>query len=219
MRGRYRGVLKLYLQYSKKIIFFIKLLKLNNEFILRGRGMKRLVALGDLKSEFAKTLTTYLSNITPLSVLGSKVVLDNSKDVSLELILSDTLEEINSADTVLMLTKNADLSKLKHISDKVAVIVDSENNLHTSYLSKFKINAVTCGLHSKDTVTFSSKTEDMVVVSLQRSLKAVDNAVIEPMEIPCKIKGEYDDYSILSFVAMLILLNMLNLNDSGFISF
>lgn len=60
---------------------------------------------------------------------------------------------------------------------------------------------ITCGNGSKDTVSFSSKSEDRVVVTLQRAVKAFCGEMVEPFELPLE-KGSDDDFTLLAYVAV-----------------
>ena len=63
---------------------------------------------------------------------------------------------------------------------------------------------VTCGFSSKDTFTFSSKSEDSAVVSLMRTV-ALPQWAVEPMELPVAFPSGTADFFVLAAAAALIL--------------
>ena len=102
------------------------------------------------------------------------------------------------------------------IKDKNAIfIVNSEDKKALRFLSKTSSVAVTCGLSSKDTFTFSSKDYETAVVSLMRSVKSVYENMAEPMEIPISFPQNTDEYTILSLVATLILTEKISIKNNN----
>ena len=102
------------------------------------------------------------------------------------------------------------------IKDKNAIfIVNSEDKKALRFLSKTSSVAVTCGLSSKDTFTFSSKDYETAVVSLMRSVKSVYENTAEPMEIPISFPQNTDEYTILSLVATLILTEKISIKNNN----
>ena len=84
-----------------------------------------------------------------------------------------------------------------------------------SFAASHRLCSVTYGLSDKDTVTFSSREEGKVVVALQRSVYTIYGKVVDPMEIPCEIRGEYRDFTVLAYVTLLLLLDEIRLTESG----
>ncbi len=120
------------------------------------------------------------------------------------------LERLEGGKSILLLLKKANLKKARYLSEKTTVVIDSENRKQLEQIRRFPVNVVTFGLSAKDTVTFSSREEQSAVVSLQRSVTALDGAVLDPMEIPCILKGNCSDQLILGIVAILILLHLID---------
>ena len=85
------------------------------------------------------------------------------------------------------------------------VIAASDDERQLKSLAKAQIPVITCGLSSKDTFTFSSKEEESAVVALMRSVKSVYGHTIEPMEVPITFPPKTDDFTLLSYMASLIL--------------
>lgn len=85
------------------------------------------------------------------------------------------------------------------------VIASSDDDRQLKLLAGAQIPVITCGLSSKDTFTFSSKEEESAVVALMRSVKSVYGHTIEPMEVPITFPSKTDDFTLLSYMASLIL--------------
>ena len=66
--------------------------------------------------------------------------------------------------------------------------------------------AVDCGFSPTNTVSFSSESDDTLVVSLNRSITALSGRTIQPLELPVPgIPG--DEYTAMSFTALRLLLD------------
>ncbi len=65
---------------------------------------------------------------------------------------------------------------------------------------------ITCGLSLRDSITFSSYTQEKCVISLQRSIRRFDGNIVEPFELPIDCREEDDKYGILAAHLFLILL-------------
>lgn len=51
-------------------------------------------------------------------------------------------------------------------------------------LEKLEVPVITCGLSTRDTVTYASNQEESLVVSFQRSFHTLLGELVEPMELP-----------------------------------
>ncbi|MEG2336056.1 hypothetical protein [Chryseobacterium sp.] len=85
------------------------------------------------------------------------------------------------------------------------VIASSDDETQRKLLAKSKIPVITCGLSSKDTITFSSKEEECGVISLMREVRSVFGNTIEPMEIPVSFPKHTEPFMVLAYTASLIL--------------
>lgn len=123
----------------------------------------------------------------------------------------ETDENICIDNSILILKNSADISKIDMLVGNSIVIVNSENKQQLKQLAEKNAKTITCGLSGKDTITFSSRCENKVVLSLQRSLKNIYGQSIEPFEKSININKEFfceDEYSIFSFFALSILANL-----------
>lgn len=73
---------------------------------------------------------------------------------------------------------------------KYLIIQDNINDLQVK-LDK-EINIITFGFNHKSTVTVSSRTDDNIVICIQRTIKSINNNEIEPKEIIIKNTNKYN---------------------------
>lgn len=73
---------------------------------------------------------------------------------------------------------------------KYLIIQDNINNIKLQ-LDR-EINIITFGFNHKSTVTISSRTEENVIICIQRSIKNINNKDIQPQEINIKISNKYN---------------------------
>ena len=77
---------------------------------------------------------------------------------------------------------------------------------HRRILRERSVPTVACGLSDTATISFTSETDDTLMVSLNRELTALSGKIIEPLEIPVEKRGA-DNYSLMSFTALRLLLD------------
>lgn len=66
--------------------------------------------------------------------------------------------------------------------------------------------AIDCGISPTSTVSFTSESDETLVISLNRSLRALSGREIQPLELPMKRRGT-DSYTLMSFTALRLLLD------------
>jgi hypothetical protein len=84
-------------------------------------------------------------------------------------------------------------------------IVESDNEKAIELLKRNSLQAITCGLSQKDTLTFSSLDSEKAAISLQREIHSLKGDTILPHEMTLKLDSSYGNYSILAAVAVLLL--------------
>ena len=86
-------------------------------------------------------------------------------------------------------------------SKGATVIASSESESQLAGLSQLPVQVLACGLSSKDTVTFSSRSEGRAAVSLLREIKGWDGRPVEPMEFLLDVPEGCGDYLVLAAAA------------------
>ncbi|MCM1487374.1 MAG: hypothetical protein NC203_03315 [Firmicutes bacterium] len=90
------------------------------------------------------------------------------------------------------------------------VIACSENGKQIKTLKDGSLHVITCGFGKTDSFSYSSLSDDSMVVSLNRELTAFSGKKIQPLEVPVTIPKEADTYSVIAFTALRILLDDFN---------
>ena len=86
------------------------------------------------------------------------------------------------------------------------VIVSADRQAQLDAVRKSGAFAVECGLSPTSTVSFSSESDDTLVISLNRSMRALSGKEIQPLEFPVDKRGA-DSYTLMSFTALRLLLD------------
>ncbi len=84
-------------------------------------------------------------------------------------------------------------------------IVDSSNYQLSQALSDTGLPAITCGLHSRDTITLTSMGVDSAVIGIQRAIVNFDGSITEPQELPINFTKSIDRFTLMTAAAILIL--------------
>lgn len=178
--------------------------------------MKTLLLYGaGTDSAMLEQLCRYFGNEHGVSVFEKSCIRQYGEDIRIQIADSAEIKKIAVPHTVIYLKER--IRNIRQVSEDAVILINSEHKKHRQFASKHKAASVSYGLSAKDTVTFSSRGDGYFVVSLQRSVTAVDGSLIEPMEIPCRVEGGYEDTFILAFVTILILLNEVHLSDGQFL--
>ena len=90
------------------------------------------------------------------------------------------------------------------------VIACSENEEQMQALKDSGCHTITCGFRKTDTFSYSSLSDDGVVVSLNRELTAFSGKNVQPLELPIEIPKGVDIYSVIAFTALRVMLDDFN---------
>lgn len=82
-------------------------------------------------------------------------------------------------------------------------VVYSHNRAAVELVAASGLQAVTCGLSSRDTITFTSMDSQSGAIALQRAIQGPDGQLTEQSELPVRITTPQDSYTMLSCAAVL----------------
>lgn len=116
---------------------------------------------------------------------------------------SNEINKIAIDNCILLFDENAEINIPQIKSKNTIAIVSSSSTNQINKLAKLNIPVITCGTSQKDTFTYSSNTEDEIVVSLQRTIKSLTGKTIEPFELPIKHTNNCNTYCDLAYSAIL----------------
>lgn len=111
--------------------------------------------------------------------------INNLKNIKFDLIIiEESLTKINESNTVFYnLCK-----KVKYL------LINSDINIGSKILGNIEANIITFGLNHKSTITFSSITDEKVLISVQRSFANINDKDIEFGEYKIEITPEERTY-------------------------
>lgn len=90
------------------------------------------------------------------------------------------------------------------------VIAFSENEKQLLSLKNQPLHVITCGYGKTDSFSYSSISDERIVVSLNREITALSGKKIQPLELPLELPKEIALYSIIAFTALRIMLDDYN---------
>ncbi len=126
-----------------------------------------------------------------------------AKQVSFLLADDCQLRSLLMAGGILLFRENCETLGDIELPRAAAGVLDPENERAAALLRAAHIPAVTCGLSQKNTVTFSSRTPDSTVVSLQKEIRTAAGRPVEPRELPLSLSAPRRDYPLLAAMAVL----------------
>lgn len=120
----------------------------------------------------------------------------------------ERFERVESEEPVFLLKKNCvpDFG----FPEGATVIACSENEEQMKSLKGSGCHTITCGFRKTDTFSYSSLSDDGVVVSLNRELTAFSGKNVQPLELPLEIPKGTDVYSVIAFTALRVMLDDFN---------
>lgn len=151
---------------------------------------------------FRKTILKILKTRIEVFEISDTQIENLSPQSNLTLIFSNCPKSVNVKDAAVFLNQNMS----GEILSERYLIFNSSNQSDIEGAKKSGGEVITCGLSLRDSVTFSSITENNCVISIQRSITRFDGKKTEPREIPCKISDSDDKYAVLCANLLLVLL-------------
>lgn len=157
---------------------------------------------------FGILLKTILSETYRITYVKNSSVYQWGKGYELLALDMPEYEAIETESPVILLKKGCvpDIS----FPENATVIACSENEKQIKALKSCKGHVITCGFGKTDTFSYSSLSDDELVVSLNREVTAFSGKKIQPLEIPLEIPEGTDIYSVIAFTALRILLDDFN---------
>ncbi len=167
-----------------------------------------LIAGEEKDNEFMELFRSALSETYCITYVKNKTVLRWGEGYELTAIDSPDYSEVNLDSTVFLLKKSCvpDFN----FSSGTTVIACSENEEQIKALKSCKAHVITCGFGKTDTFSYSSLSDEKIVVSLNREITALSGKKIQPLEIPMEIPEGISVYSVIAFTALRVLLDDYN---------
>lgn len=158
-----------------------------------------------------KTAATMMSvfsaaNCGVACIKEKEIIINSPKDGNADfLIIEKKRANFTATSGIALFTGKTLNNKRIIIPPEFVAVIDCENTDAAEMLAKNGVCTISCGLSSKNTVTFSSHENDRAVVSLQRVIKTMGGKEYEPSDLPICFSDTYCDYDILASAAVLFL--------------
>ena len=116
-----------------------------------------------------------------------------------EFVVAQKRAVINSASAVVIVEKNASAE----IKSALGIIADEDG-----CFGEFPrgVQVVTCGGSPKNTVSFTSRSNDKITLSLNRAIRS-RNGIAEPLELPADFVDGLDEFDYMAAFAVSLLLS------------
>lgn len=167
-----------------------------------------IIAGEEKDSEFMSLFRSMLSETYCITYIKNKSVFQWGEGYELAAVDYSDYNEINLDNAVFLLKKNCvpDFE----FSSGATVIACSENEEQIKALKSCRAHVITCGFGKTDTFSYSSLSDERIVVSLNREITALSGKKIQPLEIPLEIPEGISIYSVIAFTALRVLLDDYN---------
>ena len=167
--------------------------------------MNKIILIGDREKQVEKIISKYLENFL---VIDDNSVSKHGNTTDIIIIHSNNLNTIDSEDCIIVFCNGT--NNLYKIKPNNIAIIQSTYNETINFLIKNNIPIIKVGMQNNDTITYSSKTMNKMIISIQRDILNYKGNIVEPEEISVITKNSYyDDNNILLSIAVLVFINKL----------
>ena len=174
-----------------------------------------LVAASPEDRAFADSFSGYLRpHFSIVDTIGKTLQTDRSKPP----IVICGMESFGQIDCekIIIARKQAKPFDKKILGEgKAVAVVDSSDAGLLEHFSQTKIPAITCGLNRRDTISLSSMSESQAVLDIRRGITCFDGTVIEPQEIPVRMKAPAYCFSLMAAASVIILSGKIDILIKG----
>ncbi len=159
------------------------------------------ILLSERKSKTAKEISEILASYNA-DFINDKTVIKIGGPFCVVNIFKPC--EIKLSKGIAVICDNSKRFKNQALPINIIGVCEDNNQNAVEIFHKNRVAVISCGINSKNTVTFSSLTENFFVLSLQRSFYSKDGKKQEPTELKIKLKRKYEPFSILASATILL---------------
>ncbi len=123
--------------------------------------------------------------------------------------LSKAAGHIKAKNSILVLGSETKPALPDITCENAVGVVLSDDKASACLLASRSVPVIACGSSSKDTITYSSLTDETIMVSLCRCLESFSGKTVEPLEFSMKAPESESVYPVLCTAAVLALCDML----------
>lgn len=137
-------------------------------------------------------------NCSVTYIRDARILHDGSVGEEILLYDATAIDDFSVKSGLIVIEKGGRSLLSGELPTNTAVIVHSDD---ARLLGKAGLAPIICGGGNKDTISFSSRSDEDVVVALQRAVTSFSGEVIEPFELPLSRDGD-DDFTLLAYVGV-----------------
>lgn len=163
----------------------------------------------DISGQLGKDLGRFFT----ISTIGENSILFDEKSEIL-IINADKQTCCDASNGILILGDTKHKEKCKSCCS--VIIVDSSDMSLPDIDNRMPTQCITCGMSSKDTISFSSLDENEASISLMREIRDIQGNVVEPFEMTVRSKSSIDRYSPFYLLCIVALVIVLGKTATGF---
>lgn len=160
----------------------------------------------DRHEELALLAAETLSRSFEIRFCADRSLYKAGKGKTLNIWRTDRLNGLVTENCVIVLGEKC-VSVPRIIPDSAVIIANALNKEQMSALSRVTGNVITCGNLVKDTVSYTSVTDDTVTVSFGRTFSTLSGREVQPFEMPVYRRNDESVYSVLAVTALRVLLD------------
>lgn len=157
---------------------------------------------GNKNNVYEKEIFEILKNYKINFISENKIITENEK---LTIVSINKPTKIMSKTGIAVFLNESEIFQNQTIPNSFIGICNEDNTSALEICKNNNLNVICCGMNSKNTVTFSSIKNNILLISLQRNIININNNEIEPCEYKIKLKRNYHKFSILASFLILIL--------------
>ncbi len=160
--------------------------------------------------ENGRELSEYIARIMSRNYFvryfdGSRLT-ERGKGYMLDILSASEISQVSCQGGAVILGRGAFLD-ISAIHGKFTFIVESSQSEQIAALSRCSFPVMTCGAFEKDTVSYTSISDENITVSLNRNITALSGRNVQPLELPVSLMHGREIYFTLAATALRILLD------------
>ena len=135
----------------------------------------------------------------------------NKNEYTIVNITNESIEDIRNIKFDIILITNPDYLSSQNneclkkiINNSKYLVINTDIKYDLKILEQIKINVITYGFNSKNTITASSINEDSIQICIQRNIKNINSKLVEQQDKKVEIKGRINTNYIMGIIAILI---------------
>lgn len=154
------------------------------------------------KSKIEKEIIEILSSYGGCLISDKRV---SGKEGSFTIVSCYRVAELNIEKGIAVFCDDTERFESQVFPKGIIGICEDSNSPALTVFKHNGIPVISCGMNSKNTITLSSLESDTLFAALQRTVRDSTGTAIEPEEFKIKLTKQYQPFSVMASVAILLL--------------